>query len=77
MCNDGIIGLERRDVRLANYNPRWKIIAFATIKRLLNIFGEIARDIQHIGSTAIVGIQAQGNSNTLYSCRLLWWRSVE
>ena len=53
------IGLKRGTVKLAEHNPEWEIIASNTIERLRSIFGTVAKDIQHIGSTSIKGIKAK------------------
>lgn len=54
-----IIGLKRDVVELADYNPAWEAVAANTIRRLWRIFGPVARDIQHVGSTAIPSIKAK------------------
>ena len=54
-----MIGLTRGTVRLADYSVRWPEIAGETIRQLQGIFGVKAADIQHIGSTAIIGIKAK------------------
>ena len=53
------IGLKRGIVELADHNPEWKIFAAQTIERLWGVFGDIATDIQHVGSTAICHIKAK------------------
>lgn len=53
------IGLKRGIVELYDHNPQWETIAARTIKQLWGIFGETAKDIQHIGSTAIRHIKAK------------------
>ena len=53
------IGLKRGTVRLADHNSQWETIAAETIQRLWCIFGSLATDMQHIGSTAIRGIKAK------------------
>lgn len=52
------IGLKRGIVELANHNPEWEFIACETIGRLKRIFGTVAQDIHHVGSTAIRDIKA-------------------
>lgn len=54
-----MIGLKRGTVSLMEYQPEWAELAESTISELRGIFGECARDIQHIGSTAIRGIRSK------------------
>ncbi|HHT28294.1 MAG TPA: hypothetical protein GXZ82_13765 [Firmicutes bacterium] len=54
-----MLGLERGKVRLTDHDPRWISLAQETITRLWDIFGSTATDIQHVGSTAVVGIKAK------------------
>ncbi|MDD2362940.1 MAG: GrpB family protein [Oscillospiraceae bacterium] len=53
------LGLKRGVVKLADHNPEWKEFAVRTIEQLWRIFGSVATDIQHVGSTAIRGIKAK------------------
>lgn len=52
-------GLKRGTVILSPHDPAWADLAKETIRVLWDIFGDTAGDIQHIGSTAINGIQAK------------------
>ncbi len=52
-------GLKRGTVRLSPHDPEWAAQAVKTIGVLQSVFGGSAVDIQHIGSTAIGGIQAK------------------
>jgi GrpB-like predicted nucleotidyltransferase (UPF0157 family) len=54
-----ILGLKRGTAELAEHDPEWKKLAAETINLLWNIFGSIAKDIQHFGSTAITNIKAK------------------
>jgi len=54
-----ILGLKRNTVKLINHNTKWETTAAQTIKQLWNILGSVAKDIQHIGSTAIKSIKAK------------------
>lgn len=54
-----MIGLKRGTVSLVEYQPEWAELAESTISQLWELFGEYARDIQHIGSTAIRGIRSK------------------
>ncbi len=53
------IGLKRGKVELADHDPEWKMIAAQTIEQLWCAFGPVAKDIQHVGSTAIQHIKAK------------------
>lgn len=52
-------GLKRGTVSLSPHDPAWVEQARETIDVLREIFGDSAEDVQHIGSTAIEGIQAK------------------
>ncbi|NMB30258.1 MAG: GrpB family protein, partial [Clostridiales bacterium] len=54
-----MIGLKRGTVKLLNHEKEWEIEAQRTIFRLYKILGTVARDIQHVGSTAILAIKAK------------------
>ena len=54
-----MLGLKRGRVALADAQAEWPQIAAETIRDLWDIFGNTARDIQHIGSTAIQAIKAK------------------
>ncbi|MHB1484133.1 MAG: GrpB family protein [Saccharofermentanales bacterium] len=53
------VGLKRDTVMLADHDPNWATLATETITKLNKILGNIAVDIQHVGSTSIVGIKAK------------------
>jgi GrpB-like predicted nucleotidyltransferase (UPF0157 family) len=53
------LGLRKDTVELFDHDILWEKIADETIKELKNLFGNIAVDIQHIGSTAIKNIKAK------------------
>ena len=53
------VGLEVGTVRLEPHNPIWEELAKEMIVTLGNILGEDAKDIQHVGSTAIKTIKAK------------------
>jgi len=53
------IGLKRGMVELSEHEPEWINLATEAIERLWRIFESIAKDIQHIGSTAILSIKAK------------------
>ncbi len=53
------IGLKHGKVELADHDTEWEINAAQTIERLWQAFGSVAKDIQHVGSTAIQPIKAK------------------
>ena len=53
------LGLKRGIVQLESHDKQWDEAAIQTIKILKSILGDDAIDIQHIGSTAILGIKAK------------------
>ena len=53
------LGLKRGEVKLCKFDAEWIKLAQQTISRLWNIFGAAAKDIQHIGSTAVKHIMAK------------------
>ena len=54
-----MLGLKRGEVRLADHNPEWGMLAVQMTEWLKSIFGAKAIDIQHVGSTSIKGIKAK------------------
>lgn len=54
-----MIGLKDGEARLEAYSIEWKEIAKETINNLRSILGNVAIDIQHVGSTSIVGLMAK------------------
>ncbi len=54
-----ILGLKRGTVALASHDPEWEKVASETIERLWSILGDVAKDVQHVGSTAITSIKAK------------------
>lgn len=54
-----MLGLKYNTVALADHEPEWDLLAAQTIDMLWKIFGTKAKDIQHIGSTAIRSIKAK------------------
>lgn len=54
-----MIGLKRGAVTLCEHCPTWANEAENVINCLKNVFGSYAIDIQHIGSTSIIGIKAK------------------
>lgn len=54
-----MLGLKRGTVKLCEHEKEWEIEAQKTISRLKKILGDVAKDIQHVGSTAIPSIKAK------------------
>jgi hypothetical protein len=54
-----MIGLKRGTVKLVTHQDEWENEAKRTIKELKDHLGNIAIDIQHVGSTAIASIHAK------------------
>ncbi len=54
-----VLGLKRGMAELLDHDPEWEANAADTIKRLWGILGSVAKDIQHVGSSAIRHIKAK------------------
>jgi GrpB-like predicted nucleotidyltransferase (UPF0157 family) len=54
-----MIGLKRGVVKVLRYNPKWLVSATKEMDALKKILNSVAFDIQHIGSTAIPGMNAK------------------
>ena len=54
-----VLGLKRGTVKLIPHQKEWETNALNTIELLKRILGDIAIDIQHIGSTSISTIHAK------------------
>ena len=54
-----MLGLKRGIVELCDHDKAWEQNAAQTIEKLKIIFGNIATDIQHVGSTSIGNIKAK------------------
>ena len=53
------LGLKRGTVALVPHETSWEVEAARTIEKLKRILGNVAVGIQHVGSTAILGICAK------------------
>lgn len=53
------MGLKVGEVRLEKWNPRWREEFEMEKQNLLRIFGSLALDIQHIGSTSVDRLDAK------------------
>lgn len=54
-----MLGLKRGTVKLYDHEKEWEAEAQRTIERLKTILSDSARDIQHVGSTAVPSIKAK------------------
>ena len=54
-----VIGLSRHTVRLAGHRAEWAGLFAEEAARLRAVIGDLAADIQHVGSTAIEGLVAK------------------
>jgi GrpB-like predicted nucleotidyltransferase (UPF0157 family) len=54
-----VLGLRRGTVQIVPYDPAWAILFQAERSRLQQALGDLALDIQHIGSTAVTGLAAK------------------
>jgi GrpB-like predicted nucleotidyltransferase (UPF0157 family) len=54
-----MIGLRRHTVRVVDHRPEWVTLAAAEVARLRDVLGELALDVQHVGSTAVPGLPAK------------------
>jgi GrpB-like predicted nucleotidyltransferase (UPF0157 family) len=53
------VGLAEGTVRLESYSPQWMKLYAAEERLLRETLGPLAREIQHIGSTAVKGLPAK------------------
>jgi GrpB-like predicted nucleotidyltransferase (UPF0157 family) len=54
-----MIGLEKNKVRLDNYSIEWTTFYEKEKKEILCVIGDLIKDIEHIGATAVPGIKAK------------------
>lgn len=54
-----MIGFKRGTVELRAHEAAWEREARGTISRLRQILGSAAKDIQHVGGTAVSSIKAK------------------
>lgn len=57
------IGLKRETVKLVEYQEEWNEAARECIRMLCYTLGRVAVAIEHVGSTAILGIHAKPMMN--------------
>jgi GrpB-like predicted nucleotidyltransferase (UPF0157 family) len=58
-ADEMVLGLKCGVAELADHDPEWEVNAADTIKRLWDILGSTAKDIQHVGSSVIRHIKAK------------------
>lgn len=56
---DNAIGLQRHTVRVIEHRREWAELFTAEARELRLAAGELAEDIQHVGSTAVAGLPAK------------------
>ena len=54
-----LIGLRRHTVRLVAHEPEWHVLFAAEAEAIRSHAGDIAVDVQHVGSTAVPGLVAK------------------
>jgi len=54
-----VLGLGQRTVRLRDYTPIWSELYEAEAIEIRAVLGELAFDVQHVGSTAVPGLKAK------------------
>lgn len=53
------IGLEKGIVKIEKYDPHWQEEFNVEKENLEKIFGDVAKSIEHMGSTSIIGLSAK------------------
>jgi len=53
------IGLKKGLVKIEKYNPQWQEEFNEEKENLKKIFGDVAKSIEHVGSTSVVGLSAK------------------
>jgi GrpB-like predicted nucleotidyltransferase (UPF0157 family) len=53
------IGIRRNLVELRTHDPRWLVVGGKISVRLQQAAGQMARDVQHVGSTAVPDLKAK------------------
>ena len=54
-----VLGLQPGTVRLRDYTPVWEELFLIEANLLRGALGELALDVQHVGSTAVPGLKAK------------------
>lgn len=66
-----MIGLEKGTVRLTPYSVEWPLLFEKEKEALIECLGDLIIDIQHVGSTAIEGLEAKPIIDILISIKKL------
>ena len=53
------LGLDKQEVRLVPHNPQWLELGRRECAVLSGLLGGLARDVVHVGSTAVPGLEAK------------------
>ena len=53
------MGLKVGTVKIEKYNPNWELEFYKEKENLTKIFGDLAIEIEHIGSTSVKGLSAK------------------
>lgn len=53
------LGLEKSVVSLSRYDPSWAVLGEKERTTVQGLLGELATDVQHVGSTAVAGLDAK------------------
>jgi GrpB-like predicted nucleotidyltransferase (UPF0157 family) len=53
------LGLEQTEVRLAPHNPEWEALGIAECAVVVDLLGELALAVAHVGSTSVPGLDAK------------------
>jgi hypothetical protein len=52
-------GIEKRDIEIFDYDPRWRDEFEAHAERIADALGAAALRIEHVGSTSVPGLAAK------------------
>jgi GrpB-like predicted nucleotidyltransferase (UPF0157 family) len=53
------LGLEQTEVRLATHNPEWEALGVAECTTVVDLLGDLALVVAHVGSTSVPGLEAK------------------
>ena len=61
MSDDGVLigGREKRTIMLQHWDPTWSTTFDSERQRISSALGEVARRIEHVGSTSVPGLAAK------------------
>lgn len=55
----GALGLDKGEVRLVPHNPQWILLGLLECDTVARLLGDASRDVVHVGSTAVPGLEAK------------------